>query len=439
MAPCICMHEPTLPLTWAVASMHASQCTGMCKSSHKTLALTYSTSDQPIIRSCCLKDPMAALRVALDPSLIRPIDVASVNGKFFVNIAVAGSVASVSPDELSSKWKRLLGPVAIGFHVLKRMFMPGMLLPHKQAKITFCSQPGASPQDSITSNSTKTLTADLLMLASGNSRQMGRTINVCPDAKLDDGLLDFTLLTGKNLTGRAAQLLSNLACGPDDQVTDRGIAQLKASWLEVEASDTDDAIPVNRDGEPEDASSRLVFEVYHKVLPFHLPDSRVLQDDNLTRTSSTASSIPSIKGDVYASGDSLDETDVSHHDHGPSHGAAADDGSTKQQQAATAAPAGDSMAAERNEKGKKGEKSKKRKHTKLRKSTLRKMIVAVQPEGREVRNRAQLIATSKQLAKWGAMMLVGGMLGWVARARQESEQPNHKRGRRQRFRLSVLS
>eukprot|EP00879_Flechtneria_rotunda_P029272 GHRR01031603.1.p2 GENE.GHRR01031603.1~~GHRR01031603.1.p2 ORF type:complete len:120 (-),score=25.87 GHRR01031603.1:289-648(-) len=116
MAPCICMHEPTLPLTWAVASMHASQCTGMCKSSHKTLALTYSTSDQPIIRSCCLKDPMAALRVALDPSLIRPIDVASVNGKFFVNIAVAGSVASVSPDELSSKWKRLLGPVAIGFH-----------------------------------------------------------------------------------------------------------------------------------------------------------------------------------------------------------------------------------------------------------------------------------------------------------------------------------
>eukprot|EP00882_Tetradesmus_deserticola_P028680 GHRQ01031952.1.p1 GENE.GHRQ01031952.1~~GHRQ01031952.1.p1 ORF type:complete len:259 (+),score=93.48 GHRQ01031952.1:428-1204(+) len=61
-------------------------------------------------------DPLAALKVALDPSVIRPIDVAAVNGKFFVNIAVAGSIAEVSQEELASKWKRLLGPVAIGFH-----------------------------------------------------------------------------------------------------------------------------------------------------------------------------------------------------------------------------------------------------------------------------------------------------------------------------------
>jgi diacylglycerol kinase family enzyme len=62
------------------------------------------------------QDPFAALTTALDPSVIRPIDVAAVNGKFFVNIAVAGSIAEVSPEELASKWKRLLGPVAIGFH-----------------------------------------------------------------------------------------------------------------------------------------------------------------------------------------------------------------------------------------------------------------------------------------------------------------------------------
>jgi hypothetical protein len=69
---------------------------------------------------CCLftsvQDPFAALVTALDPSVIRPIDVAAVNEKFFVNIAVAGSIAEVSPEELASKWKRLLGPVAIGFH-----------------------------------------------------------------------------------------------------------------------------------------------------------------------------------------------------------------------------------------------------------------------------------------------------------------------------------
>lgn len=63
-----------------------------------------------------LQDPRAALRVALDPNAIKPIDVAAVNGQYFVNIAVAGSIAGVSPDELSSSWKRLLGPVAIGVH-----------------------------------------------------------------------------------------------------------------------------------------------------------------------------------------------------------------------------------------------------------------------------------------------------------------------------------
>jgi hypothetical protein len=40
---------------------------------------------------------------------------------------------------------------------------------------------------------------DMLMLVAGNSRQMGRTVAVCPDALLDDGLLDFTLLTGSSL------------------------------------------------------------------------------------------------------------------------------------------------------------------------------------------------------------------------------------------------
>jgi hypothetical protein len=41
-----------------------------------------------------------------------------------------------------------------------------------------------------------TITGDLLVLAVGQARQMGRMINVCPEALLDDGLLDFTLAFG---------------------------------------------------------------------------------------------------------------------------------------------------------------------------------------------------------------------------------------------------
>jgi diacylglycerol kinase family enzyme len=40
------------------------------------------------------------------------------------------------------------------------------------------------------------MSGDLLVLAAGQARQMGRMVNVCPDALLDDGLLDFTLLFG---------------------------------------------------------------------------------------------------------------------------------------------------------------------------------------------------------------------------------------------------
>lgn len=57
-----------------------------------------------------------ALSTALDPSTIHSIDVAAVNGQPFMNTAVAGSLAETSAEELDGKWKRLLGPVAIGFH-----------------------------------------------------------------------------------------------------------------------------------------------------------------------------------------------------------------------------------------------------------------------------------------------------------------------------------
>lgn len=59
---------------------------------------------------------------------------------------------------------------------------------------------------------------------------------------------------------QAAGLLGTLASRTSDQVAcEQGIAQLKASWLEVRVPDgSDDLLPVNRDGEPEDASSRCV-------------------------------------------------------------------------------------------------------------------------------------------------------------------------------------
>lgn len=118
--------------------------------------------------------------------------------------------------------------------VIQRMLKPRSLEPHRQVKITFCSESGASPPSAkhtsepnqsktqhssanddyngngYNSHKVRTVTADLLMLVAGNSRQMGRRVNVCPDAVLDDGLLDFTLLTGQSLTGEVISKITTM-------------------------------------------------------------------------------------------------------------------------------------------------------------------------------------------------------------------------------------
>ncbi|WIA07980.1 hypothetical protein OEZ85_007453 [Tetradesmus obliquus] len=312
-------------------------------------------------------DPLAALKTALDPGCIRPIDVAAVNGKHFVNIAVAGSIAEVSPEELASPLKRLLGPIAIGFHVLKRV--------------------------------------------------------VCPDALLDDGLLDFTLWTGESAASEATALLGALVGGGNGRAAvERGIAQLRASWLLLQAPPGAGPIPVNRDGEPEEASHRLLFEVLPRVLPMHLPDTRMLlegrqqqqqvqphmsprQQQQLLQqqhsADSTASS-SSIRGNVYTEG-KIKSAAVE-----------AGDGSTSDSSS--------SAAAKQQKRG--------RRHRKLRKRTLQRMMFDIsQPEGWEVRQRQKMLALTRKLASWGALLLLGGAAGWAYKARQERQQQREERQR----------
>jgi diacylglycerol kinase family enzyme len=57
--------------------------------------------------------PLDALRLALDPSTARPIDVALVNGEVFMNLATAGPVSEVSSKSMSDTSKKLLGPAAV--------------------------------------------------------------------------------------------------------------------------------------------------------------------------------------------------------------------------------------------------------------------------------------------------------------------------------------
>jgi len=106
--------------------------------------------------------------------------------------------------------------------VLKRLSSKRVLAPHAGTTISFNPQPahpstqhtphrpdqaasGTQQHDQTQQQQQQQrfeFQTDLLMLVAGNSRQMGRTVAVCPDALLDDGLIDFTLLSGSSLAAQ---------------------------------------------------------------------------------------------------------------------------------------------------------------------------------------------------------------------------------------------
>lgn len=85
--------------------------------------------------------------------------------------------------------------------------------PHRQGKEASGTQQQDQPQQQQQQQRYEFQT-DLLMLVAGNSRQMGRTVAVCPDALLDDGLIDFTLLSGSSLAAQvgAGAVLAACCC-----------------------------------------------------------------------------------------------------------------------------------------------------------------------------------------------------------------------------------
>lgn len=106
--------------------------------------------------------------------------------------------------------------------VLKRLSSRKVLQPHAGATLRFRPGPHTMRQQQSAVNAADQPQAqqqqqqqelefqtDLLLLVAGNSRQMGRTVAVCPDALLDDGLLDFTLLSGTSL---ATQVCVSACC-----------------------------------------------------------------------------------------------------------------------------------------------------------------------------------------------------------------------------------
>lgn len=113
---------------------------------------------------------------------------------------------------------------------------------------------------------------DFIALGLGNGRQAGGGQVLCPDALLDDGLLDLTLVP--ELTGEVAATLGTLVTSGKQAALERVAVRARLPWLRIEAAQP---LTLNLDGEPE-TSRHFRIDCVPGRLRMHLPpDSPLLQ------------------------------------------------------------------------------------------------------------------------------------------------------------------
>ena len=118
---------------------------------------------------------------------------------------------------------------------------------------------------------------EFLVLAIANGRQAGGGHVLAPDACIDNGLFDLTIVPPPGEGGPGAVLAALLTQGRDQMIEDAVRARLP--WLELEA---DAGLAMNLDGEPHDVA-RARFEIDPARVRMHLPPTCPLLSANAAR------------------------------------------------------------------------------------------------------------------------------------------------------------
>ena len=187
-------------------------------------------------------EPQAALDLLEVPA--RPIDLGRVGDQLFLNMATGGFGTQVTAST-SEDLKKVLGAAAYLFTGLSRFS-------ELQAASVELQGPGFQWQ------------GELLALGIGNGRQAGGGHVLCPEASVDDGLLDVGILPApQEMAGALRDLLAGEGL----------FVRARLPWVEIKSAQ---GLDMNLDGEPLQAAS-LRFEAVPKALRVHLPaDSPLL-------------------------------------------------------------------------------------------------------------------------------------------------------------------
>ncbi len=104
-----------------------------------------------------------------------------------------------------------------------------------------------------------------IALGIGNGRQAGGGQHLCPQALIDDGLLDVTVVP--ELDGEVAATLGQMLTGGKDAALERVATRAQLPWLQIDAPQ---ALTLNLDGEPVQAQRFRIDCVAGRVR-MHLP------------------------------------------------------------------------------------------------------------------------------------------------------------------------
>lgn len=185
--------------------------------------------------------PLEALALLDEPAT--PIDLGEVGGQLFLNMATGGFGSKITvntPEEL----KRVLGGAAYLLTGLTRF---------SDVHAAFGRFKGPDFD----------WEGDFLALGIGNGRQAGGGHVLCPQASVNDGLLDICIIPApQDVVGTLGTLLSGGILGLES-------VSIKARlpWIEIEAPE---GLDLNLDGEPLE-SKALRFNARPAALRVHLP------------------------------------------------------------------------------------------------------------------------------------------------------------------------
>jgi lipid kinase YegS len=199
-----------------------------------------------------LQDPTAALQLAAGASP-RRMDIGLLDARPFINL-VSGGFGSRVTVETDPELKKRLGGLA---YVLT----------------------GISRFAELSANSGRfraegfSWEGRFVAIAIGNGRQAGGGVPLCPDALIDDGLLDLMILPELDRSARLDAFARLLRDGATAVRAD--LVTARSAWIEYES---EEALNVNLDGEPI-LSKHFRVECRKRALPVRLGATSLMSGD----------------------------------------------------------------------------------------------------------------------------------------------------------------